>query len=108
MTRRGGYRLVGAIFSVQAAIRSQLSAQARQVWAHSSIPSSCSQLLAHSRQMAAHAAQVCLCSEVLISIVWAEVRQISAHAIISLKCSGSTCAPPASRQWFIASAVQVA
>ena len=32
----------------------------------------------------------------------AEVRHISAQAIMSRKCAGATCSPPVSRQWFIA------
>jgi hypothetical protein len=37
-----------------------------------------------------------------ISMKCAEVRHISAQAIISRKCAGATCSPPVSRQWFIA------
>jgi hypothetical protein len=66
-----------------------------------------SQSLAHSAQISAHSLQMCLWCGVLISMKCAEVRHISAQAIISRKCAGSTCLPPVSRQWFIAVERQV-
>ena len=91
----------------QAAILRQLSAQARHCRTHSSMSPTCSQLLAHASQTSAQARQVCLCSGVPISMKCAEVRHISAQAIIKRKCPGSTCLPPAGRQWFEAMPRQV-
>ena len=51
-------------------------------------------------------AGVLVCA-VPISMKCAEVRQISAQASIRRKCSGSTCLPPAGRQWFEAMPRQV-
>src|SRR4051812_19893449 len=87
---------------LQAAIRRQEAAQASHIATHSSIPPMRLQSLAHSAQISAHSLQVCLWWGVLISMKCAEVLHISAQAIIRRKCAGSTCSPPASRQWFIA------
>jgi hypothetical protein len=83
---------------LQAAIALQLSAQLLQATTQSSIPPTRSQSLAHSAQISALSRQTCLWWEVLSSMKWAAVLHISAHAIINLKCWGSTCLPPVSRQ----------
>jgi hypothetical protein len=89
-------------FRRHAAIFRHDSAQASHAATHSSMSPTRLQSLAHSAQISAHSLHVCLWWGVLISMKWAEVRHISAQAIMRRKWTGSTCFPPASRQWFMA------
>jgi hypothetical protein len=61
-----------------------------QASTHSCMSPKCSQSRAHSSQTSAHSAQVCLWCGVFTNMNCADVRQISAHAIIGRKWSGST------------------
>jgi hypothetical protein len=81
-----------------AAIFWQLSAQRRHACTHSSMPPIRAQLSAHASHTSAQAAQVAPWRLELVSMKSAAVRQISAQLVMSLKCSGSTCLPPVSRQ----------
>jgi hypothetical protein len=62
------------------------------------MPPSRSQSFAHSAQISAHSRQVCLWCGEAISMKFADVRHISAHAVISRKWAGATCSPPVSKQ----------
>jgi hypothetical protein len=94
-------RCVG-IASDQAAIFSQLSVHLRHASTQLSMSPTRSQSSAHCLQISAHSRHVRLWCSVPISLKWADVLHISAQAIISLKCAGSTCLPPVSRQCPIA------
>jgi hypothetical protein len=88
--------------TLQAAIDRQLSAHSRQASTQDCMSPTLSQSAAHCSQISAHSRHVCRWCSVPINMKWADVRHISAQAIISLKCAGRVCSPPASRQWFIA------
>jgi len=83
---------------IQAAIFRQLSAQRRQASAQSFISPIRSQSAAQCAQISAQKRQVRLWSSEPINMTCADVRQISAQAMIKLKCLGSACWLPISEQ----------
>jgi hypothetical protein len=87
---------------IQAANFRQLSAQRRQASAQSFISPIRSQSAAQCAQISAQKRQVRLWSSEPISMTCADVRQISAQTMIKLKCLGSVCWPPSSKQCPIA------
>jgi hypothetical protein len=101
------YHELAMLHMLAPAIALQFWAQDRHAFAHSSMPPICSQLLAQASQTSAQARHVLRCRADAPSMKFAEVWHISAQLSISLKCCGSTCLPPISRQYRMAVVRQI-